>query len=191
MKKEGFKEAPIDFLVSWCSFSLSRIILASSAAVIFSILAIFLLHPYLALALMLLLLSFLVKVSDKATSQYSKIAASTGAVVLFLLALSLPAGDIGYSKCPEREIAGSGSTVKYFHSPFCIYCVLNEGSIAEAQKKAGFTLQYYDIRYCKKEAEKFGFFATPCFAVVFENGSVFRTCGALSSEELAQIAGTT
>lgn len=192
MKSKGKPKGMCESAAARCASSLISTVATGLAAIFLGIAAIYALHPYLAILALLLLASFLVKVSDNAEGDTKKIAAATAAVAVFLLMFAIPSGDLGSSKCPDNTIPGTipGATVKYFYSPFCTSCIFSEKNLDDAQKQAGFTLQYYDIRYCKADKEKYGFPGTPCFAFVSRNGTTQRACGVLSTDEIVEMAGS-
>lgn len=164
--------------------SFPLILSVGTLSILLSLFLIYTMHPYISLLAMVGFAAFLFELSTHAPSQgYQKIAAGTFAVATFVLMFALPSGELGFGSCPEKVIGSGAVTVKYFQSPFCQYCVLYGQNIIDAQKESGFRLEYYDLRYCSREASKFGFYATPCFAFVGPQGTK-RACGVLSSEQI-------
>jgi len=106
------------------------------------------------------------------------------AFACLILAAGVPSGEIGYAPCPERAyVREHVGSVHYFHSPFCTNCAGQEETISAAATKRGFDFFVYDIRYCKKKASEYGFYATPCFAVEMTNETV-KACGPKTEGEI-------
>ena len=78
--------------------------------------------------------------------------------------------------CPE-SVQGNNESVlkiKYFHSPYCVWCWLEEPILKKLIKEKGnlFSIEKYDIRFCS-EAKKYGFTKTPSFVFIFNNTEEF------------------
>ena len=96
------------------------------------------------------------------------------ALIVLILALffSLKSGSIGSKECPE-SVEGNldaSLTLKYFHSPFCIYCWFENPQLKQAVEEKGsiFRLERYDVRYCKAEIQQYNVGVVPTH--VFSNG---------------------
>lgn len=106
------------------------------------------------------------------------------AFACLVIAAGVPSGEIGRSPCPEKKYSfGDYGTISYFQSPFCINCAGQESVIAKAANDAKFDVDIYDLRYCKNDAAKYGFYATPCFAVEIGNITL-RSCGPKTENEI-------
>ena len=66
-------------------------------------------------------------------------------------------------------------TIKYFTSPNCLYCWIEEFSLGKITKSRGelFALEKYDIRFCNQIAREYRITGTPGF--VFSNGDEEET----------------
>ena len=98
-----------------------------------------------------------------------------GLTLLLILIIAMKSGKIGSLDCPD-EIEGnieSEFRIKYFYSPFCPYCWKQEPILKEAVKIYGdrFSLERYDIRYCKEETAKYNIVGTPSFVFIPDNDS--------------------
>lgn len=193
MKKENMEKQPGAFqsAFAWCASTLPSAVATGLVAIILGIAIIYSLHPYLAVLGLILLSSLLAKVSGMAAEgSLQKTAAAAFAVAVFLIMFAVPSGELGASKCPGRTIPGNGSAavVKYFESPFCSTCVIFSNNVADAQKQAGFTLQYYDSRYCKAQMAQYGFQGTPCYVFAGPKGTT-KACGLMTADEIVQKVG--
>ena len=163
---------------------------AGILAIIIGLSAIYALHPYISLPALIAIIAFFIMASEKAApASLQKTIAASFAVAIFLLMFAVPSGELGGGKCPDRTVVGGPLQVrlKYFTSPFCIECILFDKNVEEAQKiSGGFTVDYYDIRYCKRQADYYGFPGTPCYAFLSANGTLVKRCGVMPAEEIAQ-----
>lgn len=75
--------------------------------------------------------------------------------------------DISNVRCPEKILGNESAkfSIKYFESPFCVYCWFEEPIIKSLVKEKGdlFSIAYYDIRYCNDEVDKYQITGTPTF----------------------------
>jgi|GEM_PF-5282181 len=109
------------------------------------------------------------------------------AFACLILAAGVPSGEVGHAPCPERVyLLGNAGTVSYFQSPFCPNCGGLEEALVRSARERGLEVRAYDIRYCKGEASKYGFYATPCFAVDAFNKTE-RSCGMKTNGEVNAI----
>lgn len=96
-------------------------------------------------------------------------------LLLLFLILSIKDGKIGYAECPST-ISGNvdaNLAIKYFYSPFCPSCWKQEPILRDMLLSHGksFSLERYDIRYCKEEVAKYRVMGTPSFVFILKNES--------------------
>jgi hypothetical protein len=100
------------------------------------------------------------------------------------------ADDVSVRECPfatkgnrEAEL-----TVRYCTSPNCPYCWVEEVNLGRLIKEKGemFTLEKYDIRFCRHIAKEHNIVGTPSFVFIAE-GEEDRYFGYRSGEKLEEI----
>jgi len=170
----------------------SVVFASSPLLVLLSLLSAYFLHPYLAIGVMFASAIILFRLSNMAEAKgTARIVGYSCAFACLLLIAALPSGEIGAKPCPDARVGfpGDGAPMlKYFYSPFCPYCPAQESEISRSQYYSeSFQVEKYDIRYCKNDAEKFGFSATPCIAMVGKNATIKR-CGLVGKEDIARMA---
>ena len=98
-----------------------------------------------------------------------------GFIVLFFIIISFKKGSIGSAECPDaiQGNVNANFKIKYFYSPFCHYCWKQEPILRDALKTHGnsFSLERYDIRYCKNEVARYKVSGTPSFVFILKNES--------------------
>ncbi len=98
-----------------------------------------------------------------------------GAIILFFIIIGFKKGSIGSAECPDtiQGNVNANFKIKYFYSPFCLYCWKQEPILRDMLKTYGssFSLERYDIRYCKEEVVKYKVSGTPSFVFVLRNES--------------------
>lgn len=98
-----------------------------------------------------------------------------GLLLLVFIIFNIREGKIGKTNCPDA-ISGNVDAnfkIKYFYSPFCTYCWLQEPILRDMLQLHGdsFSLERYDIRYCKSEVARYKVSGTPSFVFVLKNES--------------------
>lgn len=93
--------------------------------------------------------------------------------VLLILYASISAASSKNDGCPY-EILGNPNaslTVKYFGSPFCVYCWIEEPILKDlvAEYPDNFAVEKYDVRYCTNETARYGIVGTPGHVFQYEN----------------------
>ncbi len=191
-KKAAKKAGWLDLLMQMAVSSIWAAAGAGILAVVLALAAIYLLHPYLSILALIALAAFFYQSSENALQgSVQKTVAASFAVAIFLMLFAVPSGELGNAKCPEKTVNGGPMPVrlKYFTSPFCIECILFDKNVEEAQKiSSGFTVDYFDIRYCKRQADSFGFPGTPCYAFFGPGGLSIKRCGVMTAGEIVQMA---
>lgn len=94
----------------------------------------------------------------------------TAGVSMWLSATTVKDG-VDYRACP-RIIEGNPNAtlvIKYFDSPYCMYCIKEEPSLQALHKEIGdlYRFERYDIRYCKTQVKEYRVMGTPTH--VFNN----------------------
>ena len=96
------------------------------------------------------------------------------------------------SKCPGEQ-AGNPSanlTIKYFYSPVCFWCILEDQHFDELLKKEGqaFKLKKYNREDCDAVMQKYKLSLTPSFVFSTKNDSQEYTVdGYISKENLTKV----
>ncbi len=98
----------------------------------------------------------------------------------------------GNKSCPDKIEGNSDAPlkIKYFESPYCVYCWLEEPKLKSLLKEKGtlFSLERYDLRFCHNQTKKYGISGTPSFVFSLENGSKEYThYGFLEKEQLEKV----
>ena len=111
---------------------------------------------------------------------------------MFFIMLGFKNGTLGSAECPDiiRGNPEADLQIKYFYSPFCPHCWKEEPIFKDILDKHGntFSLETYDIRYCKEETDKYKVIGAPTF--VFSNNNENKEVkqhGFLSEEQLKEI----
>lgn len=96
------------------------------------------------------------------------------------------------SKCPDEQAGNpeAGLVIKYFYSPVCFWCILEDQHLNELLQKEGqaFKLEKYVQESCNDIMQKYKLSLTPGF--VFSSNSDFKEYtidGYISKENLAKI----
>lgn len=116
-----------------------------------------------------------------------------GAIIIILyLIISLKTGTVGNKECPDRIQGNPNATllIKYFESPFCPYCWMEEPILKDLLKRRGnlFTLERYDIRYCHDETRKYRIAGTPSFVFSLKNETrEYTHYGFIEKEKLENV----
>lgn len=101
------------------------------------------------------------------------IASWAGIIILLFIFINLKSGSIGNKECPDRIEGNVNATllIKYFESPFCFYCWLEEPILTDLLSRRGnlFTLERYDVRYCHNETARYKVSGTPSFVFSLKN----------------------
>ncbi len=115
-------------------------------------------------------------------------------LVLFYLTTRYLSMSPEYEDGPEREVCpyktegnpNASFVIKYIDSPFCFWCMLEEGVLKKVVAKKGnsFRLERYDIRHCKDVVDKYGFSGTPAFVFSMENGTKEYTQSGFIKEDM-------
>ena len=96
------------------------------------------------------------------------------------------------SQCPGEQ-AGNPSanlTIKYFYSPVCLWCILEDQHFDELLKKEGqaFKLEKYNREDCDAVMQKYKLSLTPSFVFSTKNNSQEYTIdGYISKENLIKV----
>jgi len=96
------------------------------------------------------------------------------------------------SKCPDEQ-AGNPSanlTIKYFYSPVCFWCILEDQHFDELLKKEGqaFKLEKYNREDCDAVMQEYKLSLTPSFIFSTKNDSQEYTVdGYISKENLTKV----
>ncbi|MEK7495184.1 MAG: hypothetical protein AAB788_03115 [Patescibacteria group bacterium] len=96
------------------------------------------------------------------------------------------------SKCPSEQAGNPNAnlTIKYFYSPVCFWCILEDQHIDELLQKEGqaFKLEKYNREDCDDVMQKYKLSLTPGFAFSTKKDSKEYTVdGYISKENLAKI----
>lgn len=155
--------------------------------VLLSLLSAYLFHPYAAVAAMFASALALFWLSNKADGKgIARVAGYSCAFACLLFIAALPSGEIGAKRCPDYVAnPGAEAKISYFYSPFCPNCPAQESELnALLASGADFRLEKYDLRYCRENADKYGFSGTPCIAIE-KDGHAEKGCGLVPRERMA------
>src|SRR3989338_627677 len=96
------------------------------------------------------------------------------------------------SKCPGEQAGNPAAnlTIKYFYSPVCFWCILEDQHFAELLQKEGqaFLLEKFNRDICDKEMRKYKLSLAPSFVFSTKYDSQEYTVdGYISKENLAKV----
>lgn len=96
------------------------------------------------------------------------------------------------SKCPNEQSGNPKAelTIKYFYSPVCFWCILEDQHLDELLQKEGqaFKLEKYNREDCDTVMQKYKLSLTPSFVFSTKNDSQEYTVdGYISKENLAKV----
>jgi len=96
------------------------------------------------------------------------------------------------SKCPDEQAGNPDAdlTIKYFYSPVCFWCILEDQHLDELLEKKGqaFKLEKYNRENCDDVMQKYKLSLTPGFVFSTKTDSKEYTVdGYISKENLAKI----
>lgn len=112
-------------------------------------------------------------------------------IAYFLIQGSSGAGSSSEG-CPDRIQGNVNASlkIKYFESPYCVYCWLEEPILESMLETRGhlFRLERYDVRYCHNETRKYGVSGTPSFVFGMKGDSKEYThYGFIKKEDLERV----
>ena len=113
-------------------------------------------------------------------------------LLFFLILFQLKQGVIGSKECPDKvEGSNTSLTIKYFYSPFCIYCWIEKPILKDIVKEKGslFTLEHYDTRYCKDAVYQYQIIGIPSFIFAAKEKE-YGLVGYLPKEKLNEVICT-
>ena len=96
------------------------------------------------------------------------------------------------SKCPDEQAGNPEAdlTIKYFYSPVCFWCILEDQHLDELLQKEGqaFKLEKYNRENCNDVMQKYKLSLTPGFVFSTKKDSKEYTVdGYISKENLAKV----
>ena len=96
------------------------------------------------------------------------------------------------SKCPDEQAGNpeANLTIKYFYSPICFWCILEDQHLDELLQKEGqaFKLEKYNRENCEDVMQKYKLSLTPGFVFSTKADSKEYTVdGYISKENLAKV----
>lgn len=96
------------------------------------------------------------------------------------------------SKCPDEQSGNPEAelTIKYFYSPVCFWCILEDQHLDELLQKEGqaFKLEKYSREDCDDIMQKYKLSLTPSFVFsTKKNSKEYTVDGYISKENLAKI----
>ena len=115
-----------------------------------------------------------------------------GLIILFFIILGFKEGNIGSAACPD-SIQGNVDAnfkIKYYYSPFCPSCWKQEPILRDMLTTYGkdFSLEKYDVRYCKEEVNKYRISGTPSFVfTIIDESKEFPLHGFIARDKLEDI----
>jgi len=163
------------------------VFISAPFAVLLAVIAAYALHPYAAIGAMVACAAFLFWLANRADA--AGVARTVGyscAFACLLLVAAIPSGEIGKKSCPDQVVnIGEDAKISYFYSPFCPNCPAQEAEL-DALISSGekFRLEKFDLRYCRADADRYGFSGTPCIAIE-KAGKLEKACGVIGSGQIS------